>query len=56
MEPEIAASIVRRPSMERSRMRLHLDPVVPPPPPPRTVTLIKPTVHHQPAQAIGVYN
>jgi hypothetical protein len=31
--------------MEKSRMKLHLEPVVPPPPPPRTVTLIKvPTV------------
>ncbi|XP_011496650.1 PREDICTED: tricalbin-1-like [Ceratosolen solmsi marchali] len=38
-------TIIRRPSMEKSRMKLHLEPVVPPPPPPRTVTLIKvPTV------------
>ncbi|XP_048513229.1 tricalbin-1-like isoform X3 [Athalia rosae] len=44
-EPDIAPSVVRRPSMERSRMRLHLEPVIPPPPPPRTVTLIKPTVN-----------
>lgn len=29
--------IIRRPSMERSRLRLHVDP---PPPPPRTVTLL----------------
>ncbi|XP_058799438.1 uncharacterized protein LOC131668950 isoform X2 [Phymastichus coffea] len=37
----ITTNIIRRPSMEKSRMRLHLEPVVPPPPPPRTVTLIK---------------
>ncbi|XP_033211411.1 uncharacterized protein LOC117169247 isoform X2 [Belonocnema kinseyi] len=44
-EPETISnisSIVRRPSMEKSKMRLHLEPVVPPPPPPRTVTLLKP--------------
>jgi len=33
--------------MERSKIRLHLDPVVPPPPPPRTVTLLKPTTSNQ---------
>ena len=44
-EPETISnisSLVRRPSMEKSKMRLHLEPVVPPPPPPRTVTLLKP--------------
>ncbi|XP_051166323.1 uncharacterized protein LOC127284735 isoform X5 [Leptopilina boulardi] len=41
-EPEIISNIVRRPSMEKSKMRLHLEHVVPPPPPPRTVTLLKP--------------
>ncbi|XP_046627251.1 tricalbin-1-like isoform X1 [Neodiprion virginianus] len=41
-EPDAVATVVRRPSMEKSKMRLHLGPVVPPPPPPRTVTLIKP--------------
>ncbi|KAL7288878.1 hypothetical protein TKK_0016848 [Trichogramma kaykai] len=40
-------NIIRRPSMEKSRMRLHLEPVVPPPPPPRTVTLIKPPIAPQ---------
>ncbi|XP_011260825.1 uncharacterized protein LOC105254043 isoform X3 [Camponotus floridanus] len=43
VEPDSLSSIVRRPSMEKSKIRLHLDPVVPPPPPPRTVTLLKPT-------------
>ncbi|XP_043280292.1 uncharacterized protein [Venturia canescens] len=43
VEPEITAGVIRRPSMEKSKMRLHLEPVVPPPPPPRTVTLLKPT-------------
>ena len=38
------SNIIRRPSMEKSRMRLHLEPVVPPPPPPRTVTLVKPPI------------
>ncbi|XP_043477779.1 uncharacterized protein LOC122508474 isoform X2 [Leptopilina heterotoma] len=41
-ETEIISNIVRRPSMEKSKMRLHLEHVVPPPPPPRTVTLLKP--------------
>ncbi|XP_066593483.1 uncharacterized protein [Prorops nasuta] len=43
VENEPTTNIIRRPSMERSKMRLHLDHVTPPPPPPRTVTLIKPT-------------
>ncbi|XP_076376389.1 uncharacterized protein LOC117225022 isoform X1 [Megalopta genalis] len=43
---ESVSNIIRRPSMEKSKMRLHLD-VVPPPPPPRTVTLIKPTISNQ---------
>ncbi|XP_011687218.1 PREDICTED: uncharacterized protein LOC105449622 isoform X1 [Wasmannia auropunctata] len=46
-EPDSLSSIVRRPSMEKSKIRLHLDPVVPPPPPPRTVTLLKPTTSNQ---------
>ncbi|XP_076236391.1 uncharacterized protein LOC143180510 [Calliopsis andreniformis] len=47
IEPsETVSSIIRRPSMEKSKMRLHLD-VVPPPPPPRTVTLLKPTISSQ---------
>ncbi|XP_014211162.1 uncharacterized protein LOC106641296 [Copidosoma floridanum] len=37
----VTSGILRRPSMEKSRMKLHLEPVIPPPPPPRTVTLIK---------------
>ncbi|XP_053973613.1 uncharacterized protein LOC128873790 isoform X2 [Hylaeus volcanicus] len=43
---ETVSNIIRRPSMEKSKMRLHLD-VVPPPPPPRTVTLLKPTISSQ---------
>ncbi|XP_076303310.1 uncharacterized protein LOC143221730 isoform X2 [Lasioglossum baleicum] len=43
---ESVSNIIRRPSMEKSKMRLHLD-VVPPPPPPRTVTLLKPTISNQ---------
>ncbi|XP_029679460.1 uncharacterized protein LOC115245325 isoform X3 [Formica exsecta] len=46
-EPDSLSSIVRRPSMEKSKIRLHLDPVIPPPPPPRTVTLLKPTTSNQ---------
>ncbi|XP_043786449.1 tricalbin-1-like isoform X2 [Apis laboriosa] len=44
--PETVSNIIRRPSMEKSKMRLHLD-VVPPPPPPRTVTLLKPIISSQ---------
>ncbi|XP_076387531.1 uncharacterized protein LOC100880539 isoform X3 [Megachile rotundata] len=44
---ETGSNIIRRPSMEKSKMRLHLD-VVPPPPPPRTVTLLKPAISSQP--------
>ncbi|KAK2576841.1 hypothetical protein KPH14_005474 [Odynerus spinipes] len=47
VEAESISNIVRRPSMEKSKMRLHLDPVIPPPPPPRTVTLLKPTSSSQ---------
>ncbi|KAK3921677.1 Double C2-like domain-containing protein alpha [Frankliniella fusca] len=36
--------IIRRPSMERSRLRLHVDP---PPPPPRTVTLQNKSTHKE---------
>ncbi|KAG7206474.1 hypothetical protein KM043_003819 [Ampulex compressa] len=44
VDAETVPSVVRRPSMEKSKLRLHLDStVVPPPPPPRTVTLLKPT-------------
>ncbi|XP_017880570.1 uncharacterized protein LOC108625242 isoform X2 [Ceratina calcarata] len=43
---ETVSNIVRRPSMEKSKMRLHLD-VVPPPPPPRTVTLLKTNISSQ---------
>lgn len=43
---ETVSNIIRRPSMEKSKLRLHLD-VVPPPPPPRTVTLLKPTISSQ---------
>ncbi|KAK9299933.1 hypothetical protein QLX08_007168 [Tetragonisca angustula] len=43
---ETVSNIIRRPSMEKSKMRLHLD-VVPPPPPPRTVTLLKPIISSQ---------
>ncbi|XP_043263343.1 tricalbin-3-like isoform X4 [Colletes gigas] len=43
---ETVSNIIRRPSMEKSKMRLHLD-VVPPPPPPRTVTLLKPAISSQ---------
>lgn len=46
-EPDSLSSIVRRPSMEKSKIRLHLDPVIPPPPPPRTVTLLRPTTSNQ---------
>ncbi|XP_012280537.1 tricalbin-1 [Orussus abietinus] len=44
---ETSSNIIRRPSMEKTKMRLHVDPVVPPPPPPRTVTLLKPTISNQ---------
>ncbi|XP_015190898.1 PREDICTED: extended synaptotagmin-2-B isoform X4 [Polistes dominula] len=47
IETESISNIIRRPSMEKSKMKLHLDPVIPPPPPPRTVTLIKPTTSNQ---------
>ncbi|CAK9818685.1 TCB1 [Anthophora plagiata] len=43
---EMMTNIIRRPSMEKSKMRLHLD-FVPPPPPPRTVTLLKPMISSQ---------
>nr|XP_034188727.1 tricalbin-1-like isoform X2 [Osmia lignaria] len=43
---DTVSNIIRRPSMEKTKMRLHLD-VIPPPPPPRTVTLLKPTVSSQ---------
>ncbi|XP_060817891.1 uncharacterized protein LOC132908177 isoform X1 [Bombus pascuorum] len=43
---ETVSNIIRRPSMEKSKMRLHLD-VVPPPPPPRTITLLKPIISSQ---------
>ncbi|XP_015584742.1 uncharacterized protein LOC107262744 isoform X2 [Cephus cinctus] len=44
IDTETVSNIIRRPSMEKSKMRLHLEPppVIPPPPPPRTVTLMKP--------------
>nr|XP_050852356.1 uncharacterized protein LOC127064819 isoform X3 [Vespula vulgaris] len=47
IEAESISNIIRRPSMEKSKMKLHLDPVIPPPPPPRTVTLLKPTTSNQ---------
>ncbi|XP_046821749.1 tricalbin-1-like isoform X2 [Vespa crabro] len=47
IETESISNIIRRPSMEKSKMKLHLDPVIPPPPPPRTVTLLKPTTSNQ---------
>ena len=43
---ETGSNVIRRPSMEKSKMRLHLD-VIPPPPPPRTVTLLKPAISSQ---------
>lgn len=51
---ETVSNIIRRPSMEKSKLRLHLD-VVPPPPPPRTVTLLKPTISSQSGKSVSKY-
>lgn len=50
---ETVSNIIRRPSMEKSKMRLHLD-VVPPPPPPRTVTLLKPVISSQAGKLFSI--